>query len=114
MKTHVVMWRLKESALGAGKETNAERLRAKLLDLQGQIPGLLSVEAGVDVRRRANSSEVVLICRFADAQALEDYHDHPAHQAIVPFINAIREDSRVVDFVDDDASARANAGLAEA
>jgi antibiotic biosynthesis monooxygenase (ABM) superfamily enzyme len=98
VKTHVVMWRLKEQALGAGKSENAQKLKDLLLGLESRIPGLVSVEAGVDVRRRANSADVVLVCRFADAQALEDYHDHPAHRALLPFIDAVREDSRVVDF----------------
>jgi hypothetical protein len=98
VKTHVVMWRLKDEALGADRAENARKLRDRLLALEGRIPDLVSVEAGVDVRRRANSADVVLVCRFADAQALEDYHDHPAHRALLPFIDAIREDSLVVDF----------------
>ena len=37
---HVVAWRLKDSALGNDKATNARLLKEKLEALPGQIPGL--------------------------------------------------------------------------
>ena len=100
MITHVVMWRMKESALGNSAETNAAILKQKLEALSGRIPGLHSVEVGIDVRRRANSAEAVLISRFDSREALEAYHDHPLHQALGSWLASVRDESLVVDFPD--------------
>lgn len=96
--THVVMWRLLETALGRPASENALLLKAGLEDMQGQVPGLTGLEVGIDTRRRSNSFDVVLICTFESAEALEAYHDHPAHEAIKPLIQAIRSESVVVDY----------------
>ena len=92
--THVVMWRLK-----AGSPPSApDELKEKLEAMSGRIPGLLSVEAGIDVRRRDNSADLVLITRFGDADALDRYHSHPAHREVVAFAAQVQEFSLVVDY----------------
>jgi quinol monooxygenase YgiN len=94
---HVVMWHLKPEAGGMARAENASRLKAALESLR-DVPGLESLQVGIDHRRRANSADVVMIGRFADQEALEAYHDHPLHVAILPLVDEVRERSTVVDF----------------
>ena len=62
MVTHIVAWRLKDSALGNNKTENARLMRAKLEALPGQIPGLLHLEVGFDFSATENSAD----CRADD------------------------------------------------
>jgi quinol monooxygenase YgiN len=94
---HVVMWHLKPEAGGRSREENALRLRDALETLR-PIPGIEELRVGIDRRRRANSADVVMIGRFTDQDALEAYHEHPLHRAILPLVDEIRERSTVVDF----------------
>src|SRR4051794_32684647 len=94
---HVVMWHLKPEALGRSIDENAGSLAARLRELAA-VPGLESLEIGIDTRRRANSADVVMIGRFRDQDALEAYHGHPLHVAVKAFIDRIQERSTVVDF----------------
>ena len=96
--THVVMWRLLETAMGRTAQENAIRLKAGLETMRGRIPGMTSLDVGIDTRRRANSFDVVLICDFESAEALEAYHDHPAHEAVKPLVQAVRDETIVVDY----------------
>lgn len=96
--THVVMWRLLETALGRSAHENAILLKAGLEAMRGRIPGMTGLEVGIDTRRRSNSFDVVLICGFESAEALEAYHDHPAHEAVKPLAAAIRSDTVIVDY----------------
>jgi antibiotic biosynthesis monooxygenase (ABM) superfamily enzyme len=96
---HIVMWHLKPEALGRGWEENARELKARLEELRA-VPGVEFLHVGIDRRRRGNSADVVLISRFRDQDALEAYHDHPLHRAILPLIDQIRERSIVVDFAE--------------
>jgi len=94
---HVVMWHLKEEALGRSLRDNALSLKARLEELSA-VPGIEYLHVGVDARRRANSADVVMISRFRDQEALEAYHDHPLHLAVKEYIDEIRQSSTVVDF----------------
>lgn len=96
--THVVMWRLLETAQGCTAGENAVLLKAELEAMRGRIPGMTGLEVGIDTRRRNNSFDVVLICRFESAEALEAYHDHPAHEAVKPLVAAIRGETVIVDY----------------
>ena len=95
---HVVMWRLLETAMGRTTGENARLVKASLETMRGRIPGMTWLDVGIDSRRRANSFDVVLICEFESATALEAYHDHPAHEAVKPLIQAVRSETVIVDY----------------
>lgn len=95
---HIVMWRLLEGAQGRTVAENAALMKAELETMRGRIPGLMRLDVGIDTRRRANSYDVVLICEFESAEALEAYHDHPAHNAVKPLVQAVRGDTVIVDY----------------
>ena len=98
MIKHIVVWRLKESAHGNDKATNARLIKTKLEALMGKIPGMLKMEVGMDCSAIENSGDIVLYSEFVSHQALDEYQSHPEHQAIVPFITEARNERRVVDY----------------
>ena len=97
MVKHIVAWRLKDSALGNDKATNARLVRDKLQALRGQIPGLLHIDVGLDFSATENSSDVVLLAEFATRQDLAAYQSHPAHKAVGTFVREVVSERRLVD-----------------
>lgn len=98
MIKHIVMWRLKDEARGAGKSANAERMKEMLDALQGRIPGLLRIEAGLAINGGDAAADVVLYSEFEDREALAAYQAHPEHEAVKAFIGEVTEARWVVDY----------------
>ena len=98
MVKHIVLWRLKDSALGRSKLENAKLVKEKLEALRGIIPGLLAAEVGIDFGGSDQSYDVALYAELESREALERYQSHPAHQAVVSFIREVRTDRCVVDY----------------
>ncbi len=98
MVTHIVLWRLKESAHGNDKAENARRIREQLEALRGNIPGLLRLEVGLDFSATPNSADLVLVTEFESRADLAAYQAHPKHQAVVAFVSAAVTERRLVDF----------------
>ena len=87
-----------EEAHGNSAEVNAHLIKEKLEALSGRIPGLLSIEVGVDFSRTDSSADVVLVSVFTDLSALEAYQCHPEYQLLAPFIGGASRERRVVDY----------------
>ena len=98
MIKHIVIWRLKETAHGNDKRTNAWLIKEKLERLRGKIPGLLVMEVGIDHSATESSGDVVLYSEFTSQEALNGYQSHPEHKAIMPFVAEARLERRVVDY----------------
>ncbi|HEX6592353.1 MAG TPA: Dabb family protein [Moraxellaceae bacterium] len=98
MIKHIVMWKLRETAEGNDKPRNAQLAKAKLEALAGRIPGLLKIEVGINFCAEEAASDIVLYSEFSDRAALDAYQQHPEHEAIKPFIMAIRTERRIVDY----------------
>ena len=100
MIKHIVVWKLKEHAEGKTKYENAIRLKKELESLNGQIPGLIQIEVGININANSGSddSDVILYSKFENMDALQNYYTHPAHVKIVPFAQSIRIDRRVIDY----------------
>lgn len=98
MVKHIVMWRLSHEAHGNSAEVNARLIKEKLEALAGRIPGLLSIEVGLDFSRTDSSADVVLCSEFIDREALEVYQRHPEHEALKPFIGGAASERRLVDY----------------
>jgi hypothetical protein len=95
---HIVVWRLKESAHGNDKQTNARLIKKKLEALNGRIPGLLRLEVGMDFSATESSADLALYSEFASREALDAYQIHPEHKAIMPFVGEARSERRMVDY----------------
>ena len=98
MVTHIVMWRLKDSAFGRPQTDNARLVREKLEALRGKIPGLLHLEVGFDFSATDASADVVLVTRFESRDALAAYQAHPDHQAVAAFVREVTSERRLADY----------------
>jgi len=98
MIKHIVFWKLKEEALGHDKGANALLMKEKLEALNGQIPGLLKLEVGLDFSKTGMSADVALYSEFANAEDLKLYDEHPKHVAVKGFVGEVKSDRWVVDY----------------
>src|SRR5208282_3507788 len=98
MVKHVVMWRLKQEALGLNQSELGAELKARLEALVGKVPEIRSFEVGLNTAQSETASHVVLVSGFDDMAALERYARHPDHQKVVEFVKEIVAERRVVDF----------------
>jgi len=98
MIKHIVMFRLKESALGRSKNENLQELKILLESLQEKIPVVKCMEVGINVGKSASASDIALYSEFDDIQALENYRIHPEHVKVVDYIDKVCSERRVADY----------------
>jgi Stress responsive A/B Barrel Domain len=98
MVKHIVMWKLKASALGRTKTENAALVKQKLEALNGRIEGMVKLEVGINYADTDNSADLVLYSEFATRHDLERYQAHPEHKAVMPFVSEVRSERRMVDY----------------
>lgn len=79
---HIVAFTLSTTG-PTDRVANALQLKAELDTLPAQIPALLDLQVSVNVLDIAGNADVVLIADVADADALQEYMTHPAHQAVI-------------------------------
>ena len=98
MIKHIVMFRLKESALGRSKNENLQELKILLESLQEKIPVVKCLEVGINMGKSASASDIALYSEFDDIQALENYRIHPEHVKVVDYIDKVCSERRVADY----------------
>lgn len=97
MVKHIVMWKLKPSAEGADKKTNAIKIKKMLEALQGVVPGAFKLEVGVNYNPAGY--DLVLYAEFNDHDALETYQMHPEHLRVSEFIGRVAASRVVADYM---------------
>lgn len=97
MIKHVVMWKLKESAEGADRATNARKMKALLEACRG-LPGMIELEIAVATEGLEATADVVLYSAFDSKEALDAYQVSPKHVEAKGFIGAVREWRHVLDY----------------
>jgi len=98
MIKHIVFWKLKEEACGNDKALNSRMIKDKLEVLNGQIPGLLKLEVGIDFSQTDMSYDVALYSEFANQADLKFYDEHPLHVAVKSFVKEVNCSRKVVDY----------------
>jgi len=98
MIKHIVMWKLKDQAEGADRLSNAHEMKRRLDECAAIVPGIVTFEVTLAQPDLEATYDVVLYSEFADRAALAAYIQHPVHQAVVPFIGAIREGRQCMDY----------------
>lgn len=98
MIKHIVMWKLKEQAEGAGRAANARKMKALLDDCADIVPGILKFETALAEPGLECTYDVVLYAEFASRAALDAYQRHPRHHAAKPFIGAVRAERQCMDY----------------
>ncbi len=99
MIRHIVMWKLKDSAEGATKEKNAEKLKLILEGLRTTIDEIKAVEVGIQTDKEDKEGlDVVLICDFENELDFQMYTRNPHHQKAINFIENVAEKRYFVDY----------------
>jgi hypothetical protein len=98
MIKHIVLWKLKEGALGRSRKENASELKKLLEGLKRHIPEILELEVGLPLEEGNAVSDAALYSIFKDQAALEIYQKHPEHQKVAAFVKQIVDERRVVDY----------------
>ncbi len=98
MIRHIVFWKLKPEAEGASYSENATKMVELLNSLEGKIPNLLSIEAGVDFNRSDAAWDVALYCKLPSKEALNAYQIHPEHLKVAAFIKSVASNRCVIDY----------------
>ena len=93
MVTHVVLFKLRERSAAAIQST-----AAVLMEMEGKIPMLRSIEVGVDEVHSERSYDLSLITRFETWDDLEAYRVHPVHGRVLSHLQKMVAHSVVVDY----------------
>ena len=92
---HIVLLKFKEQLT----EEKQQEVVARFKDIQYEIPGIISMSAGIDFSGRSKGFSIGAVIRFEDEAALKVYGPHEAHQGFIKFIKENgHEDTLVVDF----------------
>jgi len=94
---HISVWRLAASAEPALQDA-ARQLKCQVERLRGCVPGLRTIELGLDIGGPSQRSDVVLYSEFESLEYLHNYQDHPEHLALVTLLDLYRIETRVVDY----------------
>ena len=98
MIKHIVLWRLKDDAMGASKKENAEKLKSLLEALRDTIKEIKHLEVGINAEASPHMADVALYSEFVSWDDLGAYQQHPAHLKVAGFVQEIRLERHVVDY----------------
>ena len=103
MIRHIIFWKLKTEAEGATAKENGQKMVDAFHALEGKIPGLVSIESGLNFGKAELGNgdveyDIALDTTFRTKEALDFYQGHPEHQAIVAFVKKVVTERRAVDF----------------
>jgi hypothetical protein len=66
--------------------------------LRGRIPGLHSLEVGIDSSGADHACDVVLVSDFESRGALDAYATHPEHERLKAALDGVRTARFLVDY----------------
>jgi len=93
MITHIVFFKLKDRSLASIEST-----RDLILTLNGKVPTIEHLEAGVDIVRGERNYDLALYSRFTSMENLDAYRVHPYHKEVVGELKARSESIVAVDY----------------
>jgi heme-degrading monooxygenase HmoA len=92
------MWDVRGERGSATHRANMRTLKETYEALRGQIPGLLTIEVGLDFSAIDYACDVVLVSEFESLEALQTYQQHPAHLAARKHVGDLRIARHQVDY----------------
>jgi hypothetical protein len=95
MVKHIVFWNVKEDL---DIEGVFEELKIRVEAMNGEVPGLISVELGRDFNNGDAAYQIALYSELENKDTLITYADHPAHLHVKEFIGAVTSERAVVDY----------------
>ena len=96
MIKHIVLWRLRETA--DDRTVVFARIKQALEAQRGRVPGLLKMEAGLNVSGARRAVDFALYSEFSDRAALDAYHRHPAHMETRAIVDPLAAEHWIVDY----------------
>jgi hypothetical protein len=93
MLTHIVFFKLKDRTPEVVQKT-----KEVLLNMEGKIEQLLSIEVGADVVHSERSFDIALVTKFHSLADLAIYNAHPLHQEVIAYMGTVREAVVSVDY----------------
>ena len=98
MIKHIVMWRVKDKALGKTKEENIADIKIMLEKLKTVITEIKDIEVGINVEDLTGSHDIVLYTTFENEEDLDAYQKHHEHLEVAKFIRQVVADRACVDY----------------
>ncbi len=98
MFKHVVSIKLKESANGFSKAENARQAKAILEGMNGRIPSMLKMEAGINVAEDSSGYDLAACSEFASREDFDAYMIHPVHEVTMQFLRKVSEGRVVINY----------------
>jgi quinol monooxygenase YgiN len=95
MIKHVVVWKIKDPSQ---RDAHAAAVKSALEGLRGRIPGLVSIEVGVDIGYDSGADDLCLFAEFTDRAALDVYQSDPLHLAAKAIVATYVTGRRAVDW----------------
>ncbi len=101
MIRHVVMWKLRGDS-PVEREAARRLVKTSVEAMRGEIPGMLSIELGLDMSGVDYACDAVLVADFESQSALDGYATHPAHLRMKAALGDIRIARFQVDYATED------------
>ena len=95
MVRHIVLWKLKD-AQASNAAGHAASLRSRFKALLGVVPGLESIEVGVNYK--PGEYDLCLVADFADKPSEAAYQTHPEHLKIKEIIHTLIQARTAFDY----------------
>ncbi len=95
---HIVVWRLKDEALGATKAENLQRARAAIEALGELVPSVRYLEVGTDIGAANDGWDIVIYSEFDTREDLDAYQVHPEHVKVAQLVGEMRELRAAIDY----------------
>lgn len=98
MIRHIVFWKFHEQAEHRSKHENLIMAKQLLMDMQGKIPGLITIDCGININQTDASWDLALYTEFDNQPSLDAYQEHPDHMKVKKFMAGVRDQRAVVDW----------------
>ncbi|MGE4289062.1 MAG: Dabb family protein [Salinivirgaceae bacterium] len=98
MIKHIVLWKLKEQHNGKSKDTLANEMTSRLLELRKFIPEIKSMEVSRNTIFPERNHDLILLSEFNSFNDLENYANHPEHLKVVAFVKEIVTSRAAIDY----------------
>lgn len=102
MIRHLVFFKMQPEALGQDGAANAREMAKKFRSISKEIPGVISVELGLNFNDEAQFYEMALNQVFESKAALTKYIADPRHIEVRTFVRQVIDHRIQVDYEIDD------------
>jgi hypothetical protein len=96
---HIVLFRIKDFAEGAGKAENMAKLKSRLEALDDIIDEIKFFEVGTNIINSDAAYDLALYSQFNSKEDLYSYQKHPEHVKVSDLVKKICESRVVVDYI---------------